>query len=68
MNDRFLSNTSECTPVKLMINNHHHYHHYHHIQNNENINNNAFIQSTATMPRNSLFNSSKKRNLKELKY
>ena len=65
---------NDCSPVKLMINSHHHHHHhYHHAnrqENNENtniMNNNAFF--SATMPRDGyLFNSLRKRNLKELNY
>ena len=51
---------NECSPLKLMINNHHHYHHYYH---NNNDNNDEFIGRPAY-----LFNSNKKKNLKQLKF
>lgn len=58
---------NECSPpLKLMINNHHHYHHYYHNnneQNNDNNNIDEFIGRQAY-----LFNSNKKKNLKQLKF
>ena len=74
-NDRYLSPNNDimnndCSPIKLLINNHYHHYHHHHVnrqENNENNMNNAFF--SATMPREGyLFNSLRKRNLKELNY
>jgi hypothetical protein len=61
---------NECSPLKLMINNHHHYHHYYHNNNDQNNdNNNNSIHEFNNISRQSyLFNSNKKKNLKQLKF
>lgn len=59
---------NECSPLKLMINNHHHYHHYYHNNNNDQNNDNNIHEFNNIGRQSYLFNSNKKKNLKQLKF
>jgi hypothetical protein len=61
---------NECSPLKLMINNHHHYHHYYHNNNNDQNNDNNIdeFNNIGRHRQSYLFNSNKKKNLKQLKF